>query len=130
MKKFATLLFAVMLIIPGINAQPQPNNDVPFEILLGEGGSDNGGQTHRSSDDLPIKAVVCPTTSSLLISFRNALGSIGIKLENNNTNEITLLNIDAVPGSQSIYIPYHIGFYEITFTLPDGHIYFGTFMIE
>lgn len=30
MKKFATLLFAVMLIAPGINAQPQPNNDVPF----------------------------------------------------------------------------------------------------
>ena len=120
-------MVALLMVAPF--AKTRPDGDDPIEIIIGEGGSNDDGRDHRSSDLIPIEASYYPSLSSLLLSFTDDLGSVAFKIENLTTGVVVQTVINAVQGDQFFPITGGAGEYELTFTLHDGYIYTGTFEI-
>ena len=129
MKKLLLFAAAFLLALPFTWAQTGGGDD-PFEILIGEGGTGNGGPEHRSPGTIPFQVAYSSSLSSLLLTFNDNLGSVAIRVENLTTGWYLQTQVNAVSGSQLLPISGTSGYYEITFTLTDGHIYIGYFEIE
>jgi len=129
MKKVLFFALALIMSAPLSMAQNGGGNN-PFEIIIEEGGSNEGGPNHRSPDIIPIEASYSPSLSCLELTFSENLGAVTVRIENLTTGAYSQTVINAVQGSQYLPITGDAGEYEITFTLLDGHIYIGTFEIE
>jgi len=129
MKKILLILTCFFLIIPFAGAQTGGDCGVT-EILVGEGGSTEGGRDLRAPALVPLRAYYYASVSSILLNFRYDLGQVSMSIENLTTGTISQSIVIGTPGIHWALISGVTGEYEITFTLSDGHEYIGSFEIE
>lgn len=83
---------------------------------------------HRSPEQVPIECA--SLSSSILVTYLSALGSVSIELENLTTGEYDQTVVNALPGSSVLPFSGTSGTWTITFTLSSGIIYYGVFFVN
>ena len=117
----AALFFA---LLPLASISCFANEDEPLPIVIGD-PNPGGGPIFYAPAQIPIGAVVYPSLCTIVVDFLFDLGSVSIEIEN-----LTQTTLNATQGAHPILFSGDSGIYEITFTLSNGHIYWGTFEIE
>ena len=122
----AALFFA---LLPLASISCFANEDEPLPIVIGD-PNPGGGPIFYAPAQIPIGAVVYPSLCTIVVDFLFDLGSVSIEIENLTTNSYSQTTLNATQGAHPILFSGDSGIYEITFTLSNGHIYWGTFEIE
>lgn len=128
MKKVLLLIMSLFFCATIMSAQN--NGGDPTEIVVRESGNNGGNPSHYAPALVPIQAVVYQSFSTIVVEFLFDLGSISVEIENLTTNSYSQTSLNATQGAHPILFSGDSGIYEITFTLSNGHIYWGTFEIE
>lgn len=127
MKRF--LLFAAVLLLTIPGNVVRAGIDDPLEIIIGDGGSMEGGPTHHAPALIPISCYYLPALSSILVNYQFDLGSVSIVSENHTTGEFSQTLHNSLVGPMAFHIPGTAGHWTITFTLSSGTVYYGEFDI-
>ncbi|MBQ9450724.1 MAG: hypothetical protein IJQ93_11570 [Bacteroidales bacterium] len=127
MKKILLFATALLLTIP-FNVIYADGDD-PIEIIIGDGGSMEGGPTYHAPAFVPILGIYSAVKSSVLINYLYDLGTIVIEIENQTTGEYSQSLVNALAGPMLLPISGTAGQWTITFTLPSGVVYYGEFII-
>ncbi len=128
MKRFLLFAAALLLTIP-FNAL-RADGDEPVEIIIGDGGSMEGGPTHHAPSLIPMSCYYSPVLSSILVNYQIDLGSVTIEIENLTTGEYGQTLVNALAGPMVLPISGTAGQWTITFTLASGTVYCGEFAIN
>ena len=129
MKKILLFVLALLMLAPFAKAQTGGDDPVVI-IVTGSEGSNGDDPDHRSPNVAPFEVSYYASLSSLLLSFPCDMGYITVTVENLTTGATTQDVINALTGDQFFPISSVPGDYEITFLLPDGHVYIGLLEIE
>lgn len=99
-------------------------------IINGEGDSGTSGPVNRAPSYVPIAAEYWDAVSSIIVFFRNDLGTVSIAIENLSTGSCIQTVVNARQGVFPFRISGEEGIYRISFTLSNGHKYTGMFELE
>lgn len=99
-------------------------------IIISDGGSLGGDTGHHAPALIPIQASYYPSLTTVVVNFLYDLGPVTVEIENLTTGAYSQSMINATQGVHPFLISGIAGLYEITFTLSDGHSYWGYFEIE
>ena len=128
MKRFLLFAAALLLTIP-FNAL-RADGDEPVEIIIGDGGSMEGGPTHHAPSLIPMSCYYSAALSSILVNYQFDLGATVIEIENPTTGEYSQTLVNALAGPMVLPISGTSGQWTITFTLASGTVYCGEFAIN
>lgn len=128
MKRFLLFAAALLLTIP-FNAL-RADGDEPVEIIIGDGGSMEGGPTHHAPSLIPMSCYYSAALSSILVNYQFDLGATVIEIENPTTGEYSQTLVNALAGPMVLPISGTAGQWTITFTLSSGTVYCGEFAIN
>ena len=128
MKRFLLFAAALLLTIP-FNAL-RADGDEPVEIIIGDGGSMEGGPTHHAPSLIPMSCYYSAALSSILVNYQFVLGATVIEIENPTTGEYSQTLVNALAGPMVLPISGTAGQWTITFTLASGTVYCGEFAIN
>lgn len=127
-RKISSILFVALIsalaFFPSIRTFA--DDEQPLTIVVGEGGY--GTAITRGS--IPIEAVYHSSLSTIFVRFLGDLGPVLVEIENQTTGEYIRDFVNTTSGTYPFLISGDAGVYEIVFTLPSGHFYYGTFVIE
>lgn len=84
---------------------------------------------HRAPAHVPIICFL-EDDSFLLVNFLGNLGSVSIEIENQTTGEYNQTTVNALAGPTSFPISGTSGHWVISFSLPDGVLYYGEFELN
>lgn len=99
--------------------------DEPANIIIINPKADE--VIHRNPQQVPITCVCL--SQALEVSFLSNLGAVSVEIENETTGEYTHTVVNAVAGPMVFPISGNAGFWTITFTLSNGAVYYGDFVI-
>lgn len=125
MKKGFIMLLGAILASLVLCAPAWGDEDVNIIIV---DPNDSGAEViHR----LPAQApVLCSLVeNSLEVTFLFNLGAITVEIENQTTGEYSQTVMNAVAGPMVFPISGNAGFWTITFTLSNGAVYYGEFVL-
>ena len=98
------------------------------DIIIEENAS-MGGPMFRDPTVIPISATAYSSPSFIEIRFLADLGFVSVEIENQTTGEYTQTMVNSAISPAIFPISGNAGFWTITFTLPDGTVYYGEFTI-
>lgn len=130
MKRFLSLILFATLIAAFLPKTCLADDENTTIILIEQTSGFGDTPIIRSPDSIPIQAVYYPAISTIVVNFLNNLGSVSVEIESLITGSYSQTNINATQGVHLFVISGDDGVYEITFTLSDGHVYTGSFVIE
>ena len=88
-----------------------------------------GGHGNRAPAHKPVTIYYCAPISSVVLSFKAALGTVSILIVNFTTGEYLEGDIISSPGSFPIPISRTPGDYYVVATLPDGKQFETEFLL-
>lgn len=129
MKKRLFLLFAflTLVLIPTINLSADPGDD-PIPIIIEESQSDPN-DPNRGPAQLPITCYYYSSLGSVLAVFQYSFGTVTVEIDNQTTGFYSCQIINGLAGAHLIPASNIAGTYCITFTLADGNMYSGCYVL-
>ena len=120
------LLLLSLFVYFGQETSLFPTKDYPVEVVIK--GDPNIGNGPRSPMIVPVQAVVYE--SSIVLTFTDNLGNVEVSVEEAFGG--LLLHTFVNSSTLGAVLPFSggTGEYSITFTLPSGVVYNGSFVIE
>lgn len=103
------------------------NDPEEIDILITEGGSSDGGRTHRGQQTIPFEVTYCSDYSYINLYVKYDIGVVNVYWRCLPTGEITQININATQGMHCLLMSGVAGDYMIVFTLSNGLVYTGSF---
>lgn len=126
---FYVVAFIIVTLVTFGTVPCYADDDQTF-IIISNGGSLGGDTGHHAPALIPIQAVYSSSLSTIFVNFLYDLGSVSVEIENLTTGAYSQTTINATQGVHPFLITGDEGVYEITFTLPNGQVYSGSFEIE
>lgn len=125
MKKILVMLLGALLASLALSAPARGDEDV--NIIIVDPHDPSAEVLHRDATQVPITCTVAD--SYLEVTFLSNLGSVSVEIENQTTGEYTQTSVNSAISPAIFPISGNAGFWTITFTLPDGTVYYGEFTI-
>ncbi len=126
---FYVVAFIIVTLVTFGTVPCYADDDQTF-IIISNDGSLGGDTGHHAPALIPIQAAYFSSVSTIYVNFLYDLGTVFVEIENQTTGSYSQTNINATQGVHLFVISGDDGVYEITFTLSDGHVYTGSFVIE
>lgn len=124
------LLITVLTVFVGLGTCPLfADGEGDETTIVLETGSSPDSLPPRSPTIVPITCIYYPSLSTINVSFLFDLDFVSIETENLTTGEYNQSTVNAFAGPMLLCISGTAGLWRISFTLTDGVIYSGTFLI-
>lgn len=129
MKKRISLCFAflALILLPAFNLSADPGDD-PIPIKIEESQSDPN-DPNRGPTQLPITCYYYSSFDSVFAVFQYSLGTVTVEIENQTTGFYSCQIINGLAGAHLIPASSDAGTYCITFTLANGSVYSGYYVL-
>lgn len=125
MKKGIIMLLGA--IVAQLTFSPLAKGGEDVNIIIVDPTDAGAEVLHRDSAQAPI---LCTLEEDYLeVTFLSSMGYVSVEIENLTSGEYNLTMINAVIGSEIFPISGNPGTWTITFTLSDGTVYYGAFVI-
>lgn len=124
MKKFLIMLLGAILALFSVSFSAR-GDEVTLIIIYPHGP--DVPVLHRDETSSPIQ---CNLDQGYLeVTFLSDLGFVSVEIENQTTSEYTQTVVNSAVGLAIFPISGNAGFWSITFSLSDGTVYYGEFVI-
>lgn len=100
--------------------------DEDVNIIIVDPNAPGAEVVHRDS----CVPIICTLSANCLsVTFLESLGQISVEIENHTTGEYNQTIVNAVTGPMVFPISGTAGQWSITFTLSNGTMYYGEFVV-
>lgn len=121
------LLLCVAFFCATTYACPDQHEGEPIPVTLGT--TTEYSEKPKAPILIPLDCVYYSNPSTIVVNFHSSLGSVSVEIENQTTGEYSQTMVNAVAGPRSFPISGNAGFWTVTFTLSNGAVYYGDFVI-